>query len=123
MARPLPVHDNGRVTAPDHVLLPIGARLLHIGPHKTGTTSVQAALWEARARLLAHGVRHVGRSRNPSNAVQAVVGRNSPYGPKPPSIRHWEGLVREIRQAREPRVIVSSEFFAWAMPDAIRRIV
>ncbi len=36
--------------------LPAGTRLLHIGPHKTGTTSVQAALFAARDTMAAHGV-------------------------------------------------------------------
>jgi hypothetical protein len=108
----------------DSLLLPSGVRLIHIGPHKTGTTSVQGALWNARAKMRAQGVRHVGRSRNPSNAVRAVTGQPSPYSETdPPPIRAWDSLVREIRAASEPRVVVSSEFFAWAKPDVIRRIV
>ena len=108
----------------DPLLLPEGTRLLHIGPHKTGTTAVQAALWSARASLLEQGVRHAGRSRNPSNAVRAVTEQSSPYAEgTPPSMRHWRDLVREIRGAREPRLVVSSEFFAWASPEVIRRIV
>jgi hypothetical protein len=108
----------------DALLLPEGSRLLHIGPHKTGTTAVQAALWSARASLREQGVRHAGRSRNPSSAVRAVTEQSSPYSEgRPPSIRHWRDLVREIRGASEPRLIVSSEFFAWARPEVIRRIV
>jgi hypothetical protein len=34
----------------------------------------------------------------------------------------WNDLVREIRRAGEPRVVVSSEFFSWASPEAIDRI-
>ena len=108
----------------DSLLLPEGARLLHIGPHKTGTTALQGALWAARDDLRAQGVRHAGRSRNPSNAVRAVTGQRSPYsGDTPPSMLHWADLVREIRGATEPRLVVSSEFFAWATPEAVRRIV
>lgn len=104
--------------------LPEGARLIHVGPHKTGTTAVQNALWHARSRLLEQGVRHAGRSRNPSNAVRAAAEQPSPYSiDKPPSIGHWRDLVREIRRAREPRVVVSSEFFAWADPEQIERVV
>jgi hypothetical protein len=36
--------------------LPDGALLLHIGPHKTGTTAIQAALANGRPQLLRHGV-------------------------------------------------------------------
>ena len=104
--------------------LPEGVRLVHIGPHKTGTTAVQNALWNARRRLLDQNVRLVGRSRNPSNAVRAVADQSSPYSTgKPPSMRHWQGLVSEIRRAKEPRTVVSSEFFAWADEAHIRRVV
>ena len=107
----------------EELLLPEGTRLLHIGPHKTGTTSLQGALFAARQEMLAQGVCHAGRSRNPAAAVQAVTGRPSPYSDQSPPISQWRSLVREIRSAREPRVVVSSEFFAWAKPDAIRGIV
>jgi hypothetical protein len=110
-------------TADDEITLPERSRLVHIGPHKTGTTAIQAALWNARSELPSQGVRLVGRTRNPSNAVRSVTGQSSPYAVgKPPPIGHWNELVRQIRRAREPRVIVSSEFFAWAKPDAIARI-
>jgi hypothetical protein len=103
--------------------VPAGTRLLHVGPHKTGTTAVQNALWSARSSLLAHGVRHAGRSRNPAAAVLSVVERPSPYSvDQSPPIKRWDQLVREITAAGEDRVITSSEFFAWASDDAIRRI-
>ena len=42
--------------APDDLTLEAGARLLHIGPHKTGTTAIQGAFDLARGRLAEHGV-------------------------------------------------------------------
>ena len=33
------------------VPVPEGTRLVHVGPHKTGTTAVQNALWDARQSL------------------------------------------------------------------------
>ena len=36
--------------------IPEGARLVHIGPHKTGSTAIQVALHSARDRLGEHGV-------------------------------------------------------------------
>jgi hypothetical protein len=104
--------------------VPAGAVLLHIGPHKTGTTALQGALWAARDDLLGQGVRLAGRSRNPASAVRAVTGQASPYasdGRTPPMWR-WRRLAGEIRGALEPRVVVSSEFFAWATEAAIERI-
>ncbi|HET8786933.1 MAG TPA: hypothetical protein VFM38_14960, partial [Candidatus Limnocylindrales bacterium] len=106
------------------MILPATTRLVHIGPHKTGTTSLQAALWSARPELIRQGVRHVGRSQNPSVAVRAVVRQPSPYSvDRPPSMSNWNALVREIDAAKEPRIVVSSEFFAWADSEAIGRIV
>ena len=105
--------------------VPHGAVLLHIGPHKTGTTALQAALWAARPELARQGVRLAGRSRNPASPVRAVTRQASPYadnGQTPP-IWRWRRLADEIRSANEPRVVVSSEFFAWADATAIRRIV
>jgi hypothetical protein len=112
-------------TALDAVLvLPGGSCLLHIGPHKTGTSTVQGAFHLARRELLAQGVRYAGRSRQQVRAAHAVTGR--PWhltGGKPPPIGTWRGLVREVRRAREPRVVISSEFFCDADDEAVLRIV
>ena len=106
------------------LLLPEGTRLLHIGPHKTGTTTIQGAFHGARADLLSQGVRYAGRSRQQAQAAHAVTGRAWHLtGGKPPPIGTWHALVREVRRAREPRVVISSEFFSDADPQAIRRIV
>ena len=107
------------------LLVPEGSFLVHIGPHKTGTTSLQAALFGAgREAMLEQGVRHIGPVRNPSNAVRSVTGQSSPYADEhPPPIRHWRSLVKEVNAAHDPRLVISSEFFAWAKPDVIRRVV
>ncbi len=111
-------------TADDALLVPEGTRLIHIGPHKTGTTSLQAALWTCREAMLAQGVRRVGRTRNPASAVRAVIGQpSSTSRDTPPSMWHWRDLVGAARRAREPRLVISSEFFAWATPEVIRRVV
>jgi len=110
--------------APVVAAVPAGTRLVHIGPHKTGTTAVQNALWDARWSLLEQGVHLAGKSRHPSKDVRAVAEQSSPYDvDKPPSMRHWRDLVNDIRGTHESRVIVSSEFFAWACREQIERIV
>ncbi len=105
------------------LLLPAGTRLVHIGPHKTGTTSLQTALFGARAAMLAQGVRHLGKTRNPAAAVRAVTGQAAPTSTDTaPSMRYWNDLLGEARRAREPRVVLSSEFFSWATPGVVERI-
>ena len=103
--------------------LPAGSIVLHIGPPKTATTQLQASLYAARPTLLEHGVRHAGASRHPGGAVKAVLGTPSAFaGGIVPGIGRWKALVQEARTAPQSRVIISSEFFADAPPEVIRRI-
>ena len=107
------------------LLVPVGTRLVHIGPSKTGTTSLQAAMWAGRDEMRAQGVRYAGRAHHAESAARALAGVNSPASDEgaPPPIRLWKDLVGDIRRAREPRLILSSEFLAHAQPDGIRRLV
>ena len=102
--------------------LPDGTRLLHIGPPKTGTTTVQAAFHGAGPALGAQGVHYAGRTRHSRRAVFAVTGRRW-LGGEPPPITEWTSLVTEIRAASQPRVVLSSEAFAQADGPQIRRVV
>ncbi len=104
------------------LLLPEGTRLLHIGPPKTGTTTVQAAFHAVAAKLASQGVHYAGRSRHPRRAVFAVTGRRW-VGGEPPPISEWTDLVHEIRSAASPRIVISSEALAQADDAQIRRIV
>jgi hypothetical protein len=105
------------------LLLPEGARLLHVGPHKTGTTSLQAALWAARPAMRRQGVRHIGKTRHPASAVRAVLGKSMPASSLAPAPTwHWRDLVGEFRRAKESRVVLSSELLAWATPEIVERI-
>ena len=109
---------------PAALRLPAGSLLLHIGPPKTGTTTVQGAFHAGRAAVLAQGVRYVGRSRHSGSGVLAVTRRPSFHRDSgPPPIRKWQELVREVQAADEPRLVLSSEFFADAQPPAIEEIV
>ena len=112
-------------THPDteSLLLPEGTRLVHIGPPKTGTTSLQRAFHGGRDAVRRQGVHYVGPTHQPVGPVLAVTGRTSPISGKPPSRWTWRLLVNEVRRAKEPRVVLSSEFLADARPDAIRTIV
>lgn len=118
--------------------VPVGARVLHIGPHKTGTTSIQGAFHRARLATLAQGVRYAGPNRHPVAAAQAIVGagdrqarglRDAMGRPTDgveaaaPRLHLWDRLVREVAAAPEPRVVISSEWFADADDATIERIV
>jgi hypothetical protein len=104
-------------------LVPEGTRLLHIGPPKTATTAVQGALDAARDDLVAQGVRYVGQRRRQARAAAALTRRRHlPSSTTTPPISEWETLAADINDAREPRVVVSSEFFAAAGTEKVRRV-
>jgi hypothetical protein len=104
-------------------LLEPGTRLLHIGPHKTGTTAIQGALHLARERLATEGVVYPGRGRQPLWPVLAVTGQPALLGGPLPEISYWNNLVREVRAAGDQRVVLSSEFFAGADDATARRVI
>ncbi|MBA3235054.1 MAG: hypothetical protein H0T59_03535 [Chloroflexi bacterium] len=105
------------------LLLPEGTRLVHVGPHKTGTTSLQSAFHAKRVEASEHGVHYTGPTRQPVASVLAVTGRRNPTTGEPSAPRDWQALVREARRAKEPRVVISSEFFADAPPEAVATVV
>jgi hypothetical protein len=103
-------------------LSPDDAVLLHIGPHKTGTTTVQMALDQARARLCRQGVAVPAESRHPRSAVLAGTGGNGVPGEPPPDPAAWTELARRTRDGRG-RAVLSSEFFTSARPKRIPVII
>jgi hypothetical protein len=103
--------------------LPIGVRLIHIGPPKTGTTALQAAFDRSREDALDQGVRYAGRRRHSRGAVLAVTGARAQGSDLRRSMQEWRRIVDEVRGAPEARVLFSSERLSHAEPGAIRRIV
>jgi hypothetical protein len=99
--------------------LEAGTRLVHIGPHKTGTTAIQGAFHLARERLAAHGVAYAASVRG----VLAVTGRPAMRGEADPDLAHWDKLVRHICRAASQRAVVSSEFLSEANDAAARRVI
>jgi hypothetical protein len=97
--------------------------LLHIGPHKTGTTAIQGALFRARPELANHGVLHPGSTPQPRQAVLALRGVRPLPGDPIPRKEQWDSLVKEVSAAAGKRVIVSSEMLADADMDSARRVV
>lgn len=93
--------------------LPPDAVLLHIGVHKTGTTAIQAALFDAQAELAALKVTYPGRKPAHHPAALSMLDRTWGWagkgGRKIPTER-FDTLVSQISKA-PGRVAVSSEFF------------
>jgi hypothetical protein len=106
----------------DDLLLPEGARLVHVGPQKTGTTSIQVAMAGAREVMAAHGAYYPKGPYRRRKAGWALGLPGAPGGADVP-IRHWENLVNEVRAAGDRRVCVSDESFARAEPPIVERIV
>jgi hypothetical protein len=103
--------------------LPDRGVLLHIGPHKTGTTAIQASIAAARPRLAARGYQYPGRQRQHQKAAQAAGNRLGPAGLRKPAQRDWNQLVAEVHAQRDKRVIVSAEAFTEADDERARKIV
>lgn len=102
--------------------LPDGALLLHIGPFKTGTTTVQAAFHQNRAALARQGVHYAGKRAQPMAAAMEAVGREAlPTLGQGPG--RWAALLEEIRGSDARHVALSSEFFSGADEARARAIV
>ncbi|HEY2268264.1 MAG TPA: hypothetical protein VGI96_37005 [Streptosporangiaceae bacterium] len=100
-----------------------GTRLLHIGPHKTGTSAIQGALFLARERLAAQGVVYPGQGRTILWPILAVTGQPPLLGEPTPKISYWEDLTRQIAATGDQRVVLSSEFFCQADDATARRVI
>src|SRR4051794_4389054 len=104
--------------------VPEGTRLVHIGPHKTGSTAIQVALHGARDRLAEHGVAYVTTGGyRPRKAGWALGLRGSPSGTSKPPMRQWQRFVEAVEAADAPRGCVSNEDFGRATKRQIARIV
>jgi hypothetical protein len=105
--------------------LPDDAVLLHIGPHKTGTTAIQGILAMATEDLAAHGVSYPGPRGAHHDAARAVLGRPAGWTHDSvplPDEKVWRGLVQTIHET-PGRAVVSSEFFALCDADQRARVV
>ncbi|CAN5415535.1 hypothetical protein BH09ACT10_BH09ACT10_09260 [soil metagenome] len=100
-----------------------GTTLVHIGPPKTATTTLQYGFHDNREALAAQGVRYAGTTHQSMTAAQQVVQTGAIYGQKPIKKNAWQKLVKEVASAPEPRVVVSSEYFADASESTVAEIV
>jgi hypothetical protein len=109
----------------NELLLSPGARLVHVGAHKTGTTAVQGAFSLAAGRLAEHGVSYFGPvpGRTYLKGALAVTGSKPQLGQPVPDLRHWTDLVADLAAQGDRRVLVSSAFFGDGDAAAAARVV
>ncbi|ASR55051.1 hypothetical protein [Cellulomonas sp. PSBB021] len=101
--------------------LPEGTRLVHIGAHKTGTSSVQGAFHDQRAELQAAGVQYPGTDVNHALAFRALFGWASVETQT--AGQHRLGDLRAALAAdTTSRVLLSSEELTWSDLDEVRRV-
>lgn len=106
----------------DHVQ-PIapGDVLIHIGPPKTGSTSLQTTMAARRDELRELGVLYPGSGVRAKFSGWAVMGAR-PRGMRKPKMSEWEELVAEVNDSGL-RSVVSSEAFGRADEAAVARMV
>lgn len=104
------------------LLLPEGTVLVHVGPFKTGTTAVQAALRDASPALRDAGVVRLGRRRNRRAAVRHVLHPGRPDNPIGAEAG-WATMVRQVERLGTARAVLSDEHWSDADDDAIARAV
>jgi hypothetical protein len=104
--------------------LPEGTILLHIGPYKTGTTAIQAALAENRESMTAQGVSYPGRGNHEFSPAMAIThGRVDPGRSLDAHLSYWHEMVDGFRRER-PRIgVLSSEAYSEATPERIAAIL
>ncbi|MFZ9278527.1 MAG: hypothetical protein ACO25J_05405, partial [Candidatus Limnocylindrus sp.] len=94
----------------DPITLPVGSRLLHIGPHKTGTTALQNTLIWDRDKLPAQGLEYIvaGERRNANFAARAVRQRPTQKLESPDSVpmHLWTDLVKQAKATTADRVLI-----------------
>ncbi len=102
--------------------LPVGSRLFHIGPHKTGSTALQSAFHAARYEMDEEKVRYGSYGRHDGRAIRFITDRLVPgMDPEGASWR-WDRVKRRTSPADGWRSVMSSEFFSDASDQALDRI-
>lgn len=102
---------------------PEGARVLHVGPPKTGSTALQDALHRARESLALQGVTYASRVRHEVVPARWVTGA-LPDTPKWAwAEQRWNELVDAMRADGPSRKLYSSEYLADADDEQVVRVV
>lgn len=97
-------------------------RLIHVGPHKTGTTTIQSAFHKNRDELARRGMHYLGPALQPTDAVKALTGAIAPAR-REDGLRQWQALLDEARDSGAAQIVLSSEFLCEADDQAAARVV
>lgn len=98
-----------------------GDVMIHIGPPKTGSTSIQTTMAARREELAELGVLYPGSGVRAKFSGWAVMGAR-PRGMRKPRMAEWDALVDEVNESGL-KAVVSSEAFGRADEEAIGRMV
>lgn len=111
------------MTEADDLLVPPGTRLVHIGPHKTGTTAIQWSFHTSREELGRYGVHYAGAGDQAYLPAVSLLRGRGRLGTGHVSPQVWDDLVAEVEQAGpQARSLISSETLSNAREDAIVRL-
>lgn len=98
---------------------------IHIGPHKTGTTAIQAAFSQSAAALRRQGVyypkRH-WRQKAHHRLAFALKGKKMPGGDAPDLSAELEALCHTLSEAEGAKVLISSEEFFTCPREGVARL-
>jgi hypothetical protein len=103
-------------------VLPDDGILLHIGPHKTGTTAIQGALAAARPQLRDAGILYPGPRPEHNKQAAAAIQRVLGWERRTVDRTSWLRLVERVR-AHPGRAVISSEVFCEATADAAHELM
>ncbi len=102
--------------------LPAGTRLFHVGPHKTGTSAVQAAFHQVRETLPALGAAYPDPRPQAYRAAVGLLGTDGQLGSGSWDVSSWDELVGRLEDAGDLRAVVSSESFCALRPEGIQQL-
>jgi hypothetical protein len=102
--------------------IPSDTAVVHIGPHKTGTTALQHAMNRAREQMLAQGVRLAGQGPEDADGVRYAIGGRALRGGEA-GRELWERIKSDLVDVSTPRRIFSSETFASASARGVKRVI
>ena len=100
-----------------------GTKVLHVGPPKTATTSIQSSFHASRQALAEHSVVYAGKTRHARSAATAIAMANPGSEFSQSAIEAWHVLAQEIRESQARITVLSSEGLSYANGARARKIV